>query len=52
MRHGYKLDDSVLRHALVGVIDTIADIVASDTGETGAEAEQADTGDNTDTAGE
>jgi molecular chaperone GrpE len=52
MRHGYKLDDSVLRHALVGVIDTIADIVASDTDETGAEAEQADTGDNTDTAGE
>jgi molecular chaperone GrpE len=25
MRHGYKLGDQVLRHALVGVVDTIAD---------------------------
>ena len=23
MRHGYKLGDSVLRHALVGVVDTV-----------------------------
>jgi molecular chaperone GrpE len=25
MRHGYKLGDQVLRHALVGVVDTVAD---------------------------
>jgi molecular chaperone GrpE len=41
MRHGYKLDEQVLRHALVGVVDTVA-------GEA-AEAEQTDTGDNADT---
>ncbi|MGO9157443.1 nucleotide exchange factor GrpE [Mycobacterium sp.] len=48
MRHGYKLGDNVLRHALVGVVDT----VGGDSGETGAEAEQGDTGDNNDTTGE
>ena len=31
MRHGYKLGDNVLRHALVGVVDTVG-------GETGAQA--------------
>ena len=41
MRHGYKLGDNVLRHALVGVVDTF-----------GTEPEQGDTGDNSDTAGE
>lgn len=35
MRHGYKLGDHILRHALVGVIDTVAE---SDT------AEKADVG--------
>jgi molecular chaperone GrpE len=48
MRHGYKLGDNVLRHALVGVVDT----VGGDPGETGAEAEQGDTDDNNDAAGD
>ena len=56
MRQGYKLGDQVLRHALVGVVDTVAGDTAeptdagatSETGETG----QADAGDNPDTAGE
>jgi molecular chaperone GrpE len=51
MRHGYKLGENVLRHALVGVVDT----VAGETGEavdTGSETEQADTSDNHDTSGE
>ncbi|MGA8252353.1 MAG: nucleotide exchange factor GrpE [Mycobacterium sp.] len=52
MRHGYKLGDNVLRHALVGVVDTFSDATAGDSGETGAEAEQGDTGDNNDTAGD
>jgi molecular chaperone GrpE len=39
MRHGYKLGDQVLRHALVGVVDTIPDDAASET-------ETADTVDN------
>ena len=25
MRHGYKLGEQVLRHALVGVVDTVAE---------------------------
>jgi molecular chaperone GrpE len=37
MRHGYKLGDQVLRHALVGVVDTIADDSAGE-----AETEAAD----------
>jgi molecular chaperone GrpE len=45
MRHGYKLGDNVLRHALVGVVDTVG-------GETGAQADQPDTGDNDDTTAE
>jgi molecular chaperone GrpE len=48
MRQGYKLGEQVLRHALVGVVDT----VAGDTGEAAGETEQADTGDNPDTSGE
>ncbi len=31
MRHGYKLGDQVLRHALVGVVDTVADDAATKT---------------------
>jgi molecular chaperone GrpE len=40
MRQGYRLDEQVLRHALVGVVDTVI------------EAEQADTTDNGDSAPE
>jgi molecular chaperone GrpE len=42
MRHGYKLGDQVLRHALVGVVDTVADDSAAGPTET----ETVDTGDN------
>jgi len=52
MRQGYKLGENVLRHALVGVVDTFGDTTAGDTGETGSKAEPADTGDNTDATGE
>jgi molecular chaperone GrpE len=52
MRHGYKLDDNVLRHALVGVVDTFSDTTAGDAGGTGAQAEQPDTGDNNDATAE
>ena len=53
MRHGYKLGDQVLRHALVAVVDTVAGdsedaVAASDT----AETQQPDTGDNADTSGD
>ncbi len=41
MRHGYKLGEQVLRHALVGVVDTVVD----DSG-------TADTGDNDANEGE
>lgn len=44
LRHGYKLGDQVLRHALVGVVDTIADEVA--------ETEVADLADNDGATGE
>jgi molecular chaperone GrpE len=44
MRHGYKLGDQVLRHALVGVVDTIPDDAA--------ETETADTVDNDSNEGE
>ncbi len=48
MRQGYKLGENVLRHALVGVVDT----VAGDASASGAQAEPADTGDNTATTAE
>ncbi|OBF59274.1 nucleotide exchange factor GrpE [Mycobacterium sp. 852002-50816_SCH5313054-b] len=52
MRQGYKLGDQVLRHALVGVVDTVAgDGVEAPTGDP-AETQRADTGDNADTAGD
>ncbi|OBI23644.1 nucleotide exchange factor GrpE [Mycobacterium sp. E2497] len=44
MRQGYKLGDQVLRHALVGVIDTVAD--------EGAAAGQAESDDNPGASGE
>jgi len=48
MRQGYKLGDQVLRHALVGVVDTIADEFVDDTTKT----ETADTVDNDANEGE
>jgi molecular chaperone GrpE len=41
MRQGYKLGDSVLRHAMVGVVDAVSDTSVPDTAE-------ADTADNID----
>jgi molecular chaperone GrpE len=62
MRQGYRLGENVLRHALVGVVDTVAadsedvgseDMVATaDPVESASETEQADTDDNADTSGE
>ena len=58
MRQGYKLGDQVLRHALVGVVDTVRRRQAlsrtepAADGDTPDETEQADTGDNPNTAGE
>lgn len=45
MRQGYKLGDQVLRHALVGVIDTVAD-------ETAPAADPGESGDNPGASGE
>jgi molecular chaperone GrpE len=60
MRQGYRLGENVLRHALVGVVDTVADgDVAGGTDEAAAAgeptadaAEKADADDNADTTGE
>jgi molecular chaperone GrpE len=64
MRQGYKLGDQVLRHALVGVVDTVAGdgeeaVAAPDPASpaespatSAAETEQPDTDDNADTSGE
>jgi molecular chaperone GrpE len=59
MREGYKLGDQVLRHALVGVVDTVAgageETVAANPAseaEGAAESEQPHTDENADTAGE
>jgi molecular chaperone GrpE len=64
MRQGYKLGDQVLRHALVGVVDTVADdsedsvptpdpaSPAQGPSTSEAEGEQSDADDNADTAGE
>ena len=49
MRQGYKLGDQVLRHALVGVIDTVADTVPD---EGAAAADPAESGDNRGASGE
>jgi molecular chaperone GrpE len=55
MRQGYKLGDQVLRHALVGVVDTVAgdsdEAGSADPGDI-AETQQPDTDDNADTAGD
>ena len=55
MRQGYRLGENVLRHALVGVVDTVADDSedsAPDPVESVAETEQADADDNADASGE
>jgi molecular chaperone GrpE len=49
MRHGYKLGDQVLRHALVGVVDTVADDA---TEAAAAQTEIVDTVDNDANEGE
>lgn len=54
MRQGYKLGENVLRHALVGVVDTVASdseetAATVDAAESTAETEPADTSDNDDT---
>ncbi|OBI91406.1 nucleotide exchange factor GrpE [Mycobacterium asiaticum] len=51
MRQGYQLGEQVLRHAMVGVVDTVADEqAASDVA--GSSTEQADTSDNADGSGD
>jgi molecular chaperone GrpE len=57
MRQGYKLGDQVLRHALVGVVDTVAGdseetVAAPNLAGSVAETEQPDTDGNADTSGE
>jgi molecular chaperone GrpE len=54
LRHGYKLGDQVLRHALVGVVDTIPDDSTGDAGveAAGSETETAETVDNDANEGE
>jgi molecular chaperone GrpE len=56
MRQGYKLGEQVLRHALVGVVDTVAgageETVAAPDSTSTAEDERPETDDNADTAGE
>jgi molecular chaperone GrpE len=59
MREGYKLGDQVLRHALVGVVDTVAGAGEETVTENPAneaegadESERPDSGENADTAGE
>jgi molecular chaperone GrpE len=54
MRQGYKLGDQVLRHALVGVVDTVGADTAEPTEAAAATSETGETeqGENSDTAGE
>ncbi|MCV7031166.1 nucleotide exchange factor GrpE [Mycobacterium sherrisii] len=52
MRQGYKLGENVLRHALVGVVDTIPDDSEGAGAAGPAPAESHDTGDNAAAAGE
>jgi molecular chaperone GrpE len=56
MREGYKLGDQVLRHALVGVVDTVAGAgegtEAEGSSTSQAESEQPDSDENADTGGE
>jgi molecular chaperone GrpE len=54
MRQGYKLGDQVLRHALVGVVDTVAGdeqaVGGADPDQGAAETRQPETDDNADTS--
>src|SRR4029077_15480447 len=57
MRQVYRLGENVLRHALVGVVDTVEGdseelVAAPDPVESVAETEQADADDNADAAAE
>jgi molecular chaperone GrpE len=52
MRQGYKLGDQVLRHALVGVVDTVAGDGEEAVTLEPAETQQPDTDDNADTTGD
>jgi molecular chaperone GrpE len=54
LRHGYRLGDQVLRHALVGVVDTVPDEATGDAATKAAatETETADTVDNDANEGE
>ncbi|WP_406817337.1 nucleotide exchange factor GrpE [Mycobacterium sp. M23085] len=53
MRQGYKLGDQVLRHALVGVVDTVVDDgdAAAATGESAAAAGETEPAESDDNAG-
>lgn len=52
MRQGYKLGDQVLRHALVGVVDTVVDEGEAPAAPESAQTQPADTDDNADASGE
>lgn len=52
MRQGYKLGDQVLRHALVGVVDTVAGDSEAVVAPAAPEVKQPDTADNADTSGD
>jgi molecular chaperone GrpE len=56
MRQGFKLGDQVLRHALVGVVDTVVgdgeETVSGVSEADPAETQQRDTDDNADTSGD
>ncbi|OBI84701.1 nucleotide exchange factor GrpE [Mycobacterium asiaticum] len=51
MRQGYQLGEQVLRHAMVGVVDTVADEQAA-TDAAGSSTEHPDTSDNADGSGD
>ncbi|HEX5255409.1 MAG TPA: nucleotide exchange factor GrpE [Mycobacterium sp.] len=53
LRQGYKLGDQVLRHALVGVVDTVEDegAAAAATGQSAAAAEETEPAESDDNAG-
>ncbi|MGH3594570.1 MAG: nucleotide exchange factor GrpE [Mycobacterium sp.] len=48
LRQGYRLGDQVLRHALVGVVDTVLDDAADTAGDTEPAAEEAEAVDSPD----
>ena len=52
MRQGYMLGEQVLRHAMVGVVDTVAGDDGEAAPKAGATTDPADTGDNPGTSGE